>query len=113
MFYGEGGHKVSFADLNRASVVTSVEINISRSKADQLGLGRLVRHVRVDTGCCIVREIFNMVINAKERHSATVDSGMLPTVDGLTLVVEDDVCCDVLRMENVGSLAEVRRGNSI
>ena len=90
-FYTTGGLKISFEDLNRDSLIQSIEINIERSKTDQFGLGRLVRHTKVEGDCCIVSEIFSMAIFAKENWNVPSECGMLQMPNGTSLVDEDEI----------------------
>ena len=72
VFFSESGHPIAFKELTRKSV-KSVQINITKSKMDQHGYGRLVKHNCVSGPQCIVKKLVGWAISCRDIRNMSVD----------------------------------------
>ena len=89
-FYDTLGYKIGWGckDINK---VRSMEIKIDRSKTDQFGIGRIVRHTAVDGPNCICKLAFKWKLHCINNASATQDDGIFDTKSYGIIVNEDEV----------------------
>ena len=71
-FFPDAGHPIAFNELTRSSV-KSAQINITKSKMDQHGYGRLVKHNCVSGPQCIVKKLVDWAISCRDIHNMSVD----------------------------------------
>lgn len=71
-FHCSQGHQISFRDVKHKGV-NSVQIKIARSKMDQNGYGRLVKHSSVPGPQCIVKKLVDWVITCRDTYKMSED----------------------------------------
>ena len=89
-FYNALGFQIKWnsTDINS---VKSMEINIHRSKTDQHGLSRIVRHTTVNGPNCICKLTFKWKLHCISHASATEFDGIFDTASYGIIVSEDEV----------------------
>ena len=73
-----------------AGCAKSVEILVPRSKTDQFGYGRVVRHTRVTGPNCIVKELERWVTHCRDSLGARETDGLF-CVGTVPIVTDNDV----------------------
>ena len=71
-FYAADGTIIPFIAV-RLGAAKFVEIKIGRSKTDQFGFGRIVKHQRVQGNNCIVHKVEEWAVLCKLKFKATLD----------------------------------------
>ena len=74
-FYHGIDKKMNWID-NDCNKVTSMEINIARSKTDQYGVGRIVRHTTVEGPNCICKQMFKWKLRCMASVGAVESDGI-------------------------------------
>jgi hypothetical protein len=95
-FYDFEGSVVSWRKVI-PGCAKSVEILVPRSKTDQYGYGRVVRHVRVSGPNCIVKELERWVAHCRDKLNAVPSDGLF-CVGGAPILVEGDVAAAMKRI---------------
>lgn len=88
-FYDFGGTVVPWRRVV-PGCAKSVEILVPRSKTDQYGYGRVVRHVRVEGVNCIVKELERWVAHCRDKLNAAPSDGLF-CLRGTPILMESDV----------------------
>ena len=88
-FYKEDGGVVVWRKV-MAGCAKSVEILVPRSKTDQFGYGRVVRHTRVTGPNCIVKELERWVTHCRDSLGARETDGLF-CVGTVPIVTDNDV----------------------
>ena len=89
-FYDFGGRVVPWGRVF-PGCAKSVEILVPRSKTDQYGYGRVVRHVRVSGVNCIVKELERWTAHCRDMLGAGPEDGLFCIRGAPFLVEEADV----------------------
>lgn len=89
-FYDYTGCKLKWESTD-ISKVKSMEINITRSKTDQNGFGRIVRHTTVEGPNCICKETFNWKLLCIDHTAAMESDGIFDTKVYGVLITDDEV----------------------
>ena len=88
-FTDREGREISWEDV-KPSRAQAVSINIKKSKTDQYGNGRIVRHNRVVGKDCIVRELEKWIVMCRDVLGATPKDRLFQ-VGEHPIVKDDDV----------------------
>ena len=80
-------HQVTVSE----SHIKTITIDIEFSKTDQYGAGRLVSHVRNDSGCCIVEDIVKWWIALSDHLNYTNKDYLFSKFDGTPIIIDSDV----------------------
>ena len=72
VFFDKDGKQCPFINLTR-KVARSVQINITHSKMDQHGYGRLLKHNAVDGDVCIVKKLVDWAIRCRDKYNMSAD----------------------------------------
>ena len=93
-FFDSVGGTVKWGSIS-VGCAKSVEILVPRSKTDQYGYGRVVRHTRVPGPNCIVKELEKWVFHCRSVLHA-IESDCLFCIRGVPIVLDTDVA-DVMK----------------
>ena len=80
-------HKVT----SKSSHVRTITIDISYSKTDQLGIGRLVSHVRNNSECCIVKELVTWWVALRDHAGYNNNDYLFSKADGIPIITGSQV----------------------
>ena len=80
-------HKVTVS-INHIKTLT---IDIDFSKTDQYGAGRLVSHVRNDSGCCIVNDVVNWWVVLRDHLNFDNNDFLFSKNDGEPIIIDSQV----------------------
>ena len=89
-FYDTLGFTIKW-ECNDINKVKSMDINIHRSKTDQHGMSRIVRHNVVDGPKCICKSTFKWKVHCKNHVAANEYDGIFDTRSHGIIVSEDEV----------------------
>jgi hypothetical protein len=93
---------IQFFDFNGKSVplhkatvsinhIKTLTIDIDFSKTDQHGAGRLVSHVRNDSGCCIVNDVVNWWVVLRDHLNFDNNDFLFSKNDGEPIITDSQV----------------------
>ena len=95
-FYDDAGNVVKWKAVGR-DCAKSVEILVPRSKTDQYGYGRVVRHSRVIGPNCIVRELEGWISFCRNSLGAVESDGLF-CIGGSPILTDTDVASAVKKI---------------
>lgn len=88
-FYDDAGNVVKWKAIEKGCA-KSVEILVPRSKTDQYGYGRVVRHTRVVGPNCIVKELESWISFCRDSLGAVESDGLF-CIGGSPILTDTDV----------------------
>ena len=71
--------------------IKTLTIDIDFSKTDQYGAGRLVSHVRNDSGCCIVNDVVNWWVVLRDHLNFDNNDFLFSKNDGEPIIIDSQV----------------------
>ena len=89
-FTNKNGVEINWEDI-KAKKASAVSINIPKSKTDQFGKGRILRHNRVDGANCIVKELEDWVAWCRDSMAANQQDALFQTGDQRILINDEEV----------------------
>ena len=96
-FYTADGLRIPFENVQKGTA-KFVEINIAKSKTDQLGYGRLVKHQRTEGNNCIVHRLEQWATICKDKCDAT-ENDYIFSINGKALpIVSDKEVASAMKM---------------